>query len=122
MLAENNLILNKKVDYMEKLIENNISNEKFNKNEMIKIMEKIYIKNKIKPLFGKTIPKDINLLYSGFNREEFFKIYEGKNNLLFLVNDERGEEYGGYISSKLIKNNKGEEIYIKDDNSFIFNL
>ena len=63
------------------------------------------------------------MLYSGFDREEFFKKCNGKNNLLFLANDyERGEKFGGFMSSKLIKNEEGKCRIIRDEKSFIFNL
>ena len=79
-------------------------------------------KNKIKSLFNEKIPKKFNLLYNGFDREEFFKECNGKDNLLFLINDERGMKYGGYMSSKLVKNEKNKHINIRDEKSFIFNV
>ena len=46
---------------------------------------------------------------------------EGKNNLLFYVEDKIGNKFGGFMSSKFIVKNKIEEI-IKDENSFIFSI
>ena len=77
---------------------------------------------RIKSLFDEKIPKKFNLLYNGLDREEFFEKCNGKDNLLFLINDERGMKYGGYMSPKLIKNEKGKSINIRDEKSFIFNL
>ena len=81
-------------------------------------------RNKIKSFFSEKIPKQLNLLYSGFDREEFFEKCNGKDNLLFLIHDERGKKYGGYMSSKLIKNEKEDEkgVIIRDEKSFLFNL
>ena len=74
--------------------------------------------SKLRLFFDKSI-KDIKLIYNGFDRETFFEKCGGMNNLLFLVKDEEGNEFGGYMSSKLLKNNL---LIIKDNNSFIFNL
>ena len=121
----------KKNDDLEKQIKNIISNEKSNKNEIIELKENFFDmyngltvddRNKIKSLFDEKIPKKFNLLYNGLDREEFFEKCNGKDNLLFLINDERGMKYGGYMSSKLIKNEKGKSINIRDKKSFIFNL
>ena len=121
--------LNLKVDNLEKQIENIISNEKSSEDEDIKINAK-YNKNdqltsdemRIKALFDEKMPKKFNLLYNGLDREKFFNKCNGKSNLLFLINDERGMKYGGYMPSKLMKNEKGKCLSIKDENSFIFNL
>ena len=120
----------KKNDDLEKQIKNIISNEKSNKNEIIELIEQLDIldgltvddRNKIKSLFDEKIPIKFNLLYNGLDREEFFEKCNGKDNLLFLINDERGMKYGGYMSSKLIKNEEGKSINIRDEKSFIFNL
>ena len=122
--------INIKVDNLEKQIKNIILNEKVNKTDHRELKENNSIndgltneeRNKIKALFDEKKPIKFNLLYSGLDREEFFEKCQGKNNLLFLVNDERGEKYGGFMSSKLIKNKKGECAIIKDEKSFLFNL
>ena len=141
-LCEKNIMLEKKVEILEKKLNEtnlkvvdlekqikNIINEKSNKNEIIDLKENITNivqlceeRNKIKSLFDEKIPKKFNLLYNGLDREEFFKKCNGKDNLLFLIEDERGMKYGGYMSSKLIKNEKGNIINIRDEKSFIFNL
>ena len=101
------------------------------KNEILEINENICNQNdgltndereKINKLFDEKIPKKFNLLYNGFDREEFFKKCNGKNNLLFLINDKRGIKCGGFMSSKLIKNETGKNLNIRDEKSFIFNL
>jgi len=61
------------------------------------------------------------LIYNGLDRDTFFEKCTGKNNLLFLVKGEEGNEFGGYMSSNLLKNTN-DELIIKDDNAFIFNL
>ena len=61
------------------------------------------------------------MIYNGLDRDTFFEKCAGKNNLLFLVKGEEGNEFGGYMSSKLLKNTN-DELIIKDDNAFIFNL
>ena len=126
-INEINIKYEKKIDDLEKQIKN-ILNEK---NEILEINENICNQNdgltndereKINKLFDEKIPKKFNLLYNGLDREEFFEKCNGKDNLLFLINGERGMKYGGYMSSKLIKNKKGKSINIRDEKSFIFNL
>ena len=126
-INEINTKYEKKIDDLEKQIKN-ILNEK---NEISEINENIYNQNdgltndereKINKLFDEKIPKKFNLLYNGFDREEFFKKCNGKNNLLFLINDKRGMKCGGFMSSKLIKNETGKNLNIRDEKSFIFNL
>jgi hypothetical protein len=68
------------------------------------------------------IVEDMHLIYNGLNRNNFFQNCEGKNNLLFLFKDKKGNEFGGYMSSKLLKNEKNKELIFEDKNSFIFNL
>lgn len=63
-----------------------------------------------------------NYFLIGFDRNIFFEKCAGKNNLLFLVKDEKGDEFGGYMSSKLEKNIYDDELIIKDNNAFIFNI
>ena len=126
-INEINIKYEKKIDDLEKQIKN-ILNEK---NEILEINENICNQNdgltndereKINKLFDEKIPKKFNLLYNGFDREEFFKKCNGKNNLLFLINDKRGIKCGGFMSSKLIKNETGKNLSIRDEKSFIFNL
>ena len=78
--------------------------------------------SKFQFLFNDSI-KDIDLIYNdGLDRNTFFEKCAGKNNLLLLVKDDKGNEFGGYMSSKLLKNEKNKELTIKDKNAFIFNL
>lgn len=42
-----------------------------------------------------------------------------EKNLLFLVKDTKGNKFGGYMSSTLVKN---DDLNIKDENSFIFSV
>ena len=115
-INEISLKFEKKIDDLESQIKILISNN----NDGLTNDER----NKVKLLFNEKIPKGLNLLYSGFDREEFFEKCNGKDNLLFLIHDERGKKYGGYMSSKLIKNEKEDEKgkIIRDEKSFIFNL
>ena len=71
--------------------------------------------NVIKGFFEKK-PKAFKLIYIGKDRNNFFANCEGKKNLLFLVKDTKGNKFGGYMSSTLVKSN------IKDENSFIFSV
>ena len=61
------------------------------------------------------------MVYNGFDRNEFFDKCSGKNNLLFLVKDINGNEFGGYMSSTF-KKYENKELIIKDKNAFIFNI
>ena len=123
-ICEINFKFEKKIEYLEKIIENMISKEKTNKNEIIELIDNYEEMRKIKSLFDEKVPIKINLIYNGegCDRKEFFEKCNGKDNLLFLVNDERGEKYGGYMSAKLIKNKKGKCLSIRDEKSFIFNI
>ena len=42
-----------------------------------------------------------------------------EKNLLFLVKDTKGNKFGGYMSSTLVKS---DDLFIKDENSFIFSV
>ena len=100
-------------------------NELSNNKEIQKIVsntnEETNLISKIQLFFDKSI-KGINLVYNGFDRNEFFDKCSGKNNLLFLVKDINGNEFGGYMSSTFIKNEINKELIIKDKNAFIFNI
>ena len=61
------------------------------------------------------------MIYKGFDRDIFFEKCAGKNNLLFLVKDKEGNEFGGFMSSKLEKK-VNDFLIIKDNNAFIFNV
>ena len=74
--------------------------------------------NVIKDFFEKK-PKAFKLIYNGKDRNNFFANCEGKKNLLFLVKDTKGNKFGGYMSSTLVKSNN---LNIKDENSFIFSV
>ena len=74
--------------------------------------------NVIKDFFEKK-PKAFKLIYNGKDRNNFFANCEGKKNLLFLVKDTKGNKFGGYMSSTLVKSN---DLNIKDENSFIFSV
>ena len=74
--------------------------------------------NVIKDFFEKK-PKAFKLIYNGKDRNNFFANCEGKKNLLFLVKDTKGNKFGGYMSSTLVKN---DDLNIKDENSFIFSV
>ena len=74
--------------------------------------------NVIKDFFEKK-PKAFKLIYIGKDRNNFFANCEGKKNLLFLVKDTKGNKFGGYMSSTLVKN---DNLNIKDENSFIFSF
>ena len=74
--------------------------------------------NVIKGFFEKK-PKAFKLIYYGNDRNNFFANCEGKKNLLFLVKDTKGNKFGGYMSSTLVKN---DDLNIKDENSFIFSV
>ena len=74
--------------------------------------------NVIKDFFEKK-PKAFKLIYIGKDRNNFFANCEGKKNLLFLVKDTKGNKFGGYMSSTLVKN---DNLNIKDENSFIFSV
>ena len=131
-INEINMKFEKKIGDLEKVIENIVSNKKYNENRVkIELNENNNInddltndeRDKIKSLFDKAIkPKKFNLLYNGFDREEFFKKCNGKDNLLFLINDKEGKKYGGYMSSRFIKNEKFKCVNIRDEKSFLFNL
>ena len=56
---------------------------------------------------------------NGNDRNNFFANCAGKKNLLFLVKDTKGNKFGGYMSSTLVKS---DDLIIKDENSFIFSV
>ena len=87
----------------------------------ISFFDKIKLVKKFQFLFDNTL-EDIELIFNGLNRNSFFQNCEGKDNLLFLFKDKKGNEFGGYMSSQLLKNKNYEELIIEDKNSFIFNL
>ena len=74
--------------------------------------------NVIKDFFEKK-PKAFKLIYNGKDRNNFFANCAGKKNLLFLVKDTKGNKFGGYMSSTLVKS---DDLIIKDENSFIFSV
>ena len=49
---------------------------------------------------------------------DFSSYIIGKSNLLFMINDEQNNRFGGYISSQII----GPDTFIADSNAFIFSL
>ena len=112
--------LYKKYDFIEKK-----NNEFFHKvnNELntLDIKKRGKLVSKFQFLFD-DILEDICLVYNGLNRKSFFEKCEGKNNLLFLFKDDKGNEFGGFMSSQLSNNKNGKELIIEDHNSFIFNL
>ena len=117
-LCEKNINLEKRVNELEIQIKNLM--EVTGITGLLLNDEKV-----IKNFFDKT-PKNLIYIYDsnlfGFDREIFLDKCEGKNNLLFLVEDNNGNKFGGYMSSKFIKNNKGSEEKIRDENSFIFSI
>lgn len=50
--------------------------------------------------------------------KDFSNYIIGKSNLLFMINDEQNNRFGGYISSQITK----PDTYIKDSQAFIFSL
>ena len=127
---ELNIKYERKIDYLEKRIQNILLNQRANKTELLEKIETINNNidetksdeiNELESLFDGRVKK-FNLLYNGLERRKFFEKCEGKNNLLFLIKDERNMKYGGYMSSTLIKNIKGQFNNIRDEKSFIFNL
>ena len=50
--------------------------------------------------------------------KEFSQYIIGKSNLLFMIDDEQNNRFGGYINSKITESDK----FIHDDNAFIFSL
>ena len=110
-LCKKSLNLEKRVEELE--------NEIKRINKELKIIKKNKL-SRITQFFDKEI-KNINLVFKGFDRKEFFESCNGKNNLLFLVKDNNNNKFGGFMSSKLIEN-KGNDINIKDENAFIFSL
>ena len=125
-LEEKNIKLEKKINELYEKYEllQKKYNEQFENQNLNKLIsnqiEKQNLLSKFQFLFDKNI-NDIELIYNGFDRKTFLEKCTEKNNLLFLAKDEEGNEFGGYMSSKLLKNTKNELI-IKDDNAFIFNL
>ena len=73
----------------------------------------------IKNFFEINKPKNFNLIYRGIDRNNFFSHCTGKKNLLFLVEDKKGNKFGGYMSSTLINNKNAN---IEDKNAFIFSI
>ena len=122
-----NINLEKKINELYEKYElicqkyNELSNIKENKKIVSNTNEESNLISKIQLFFDKPI-KGINLVYNGFDRNEFFDKCSGKNNLLFLVKDINGNEFGGYMSSTFIKNENNKELIIKDKNAFIFNI
>ena len=111
----------KKNNELEKKV--NDLNEKVNQLENdLKIINALALdssdENVIKDFFEKK-PKAFKLIYNGKDRNNFFANCEGKKNLLFLVKDTKGNKFGGYMSSTLVKN---DDLNIKDENSFIFSV
>ena len=121
-----NINLEKKINELYQKFE--VIYQKYNKLSNNKEIQKIVsnsneesnLISKIQIFFDKSI-KGINLVYNGFDRNKFFDKCSGKNNLLFLVKDKNGNEFGGYMSSTFIKD-ENKELIIKDKNAFIFNL
>ena len=112
----------KKNNELEKKV--NDLNEKVNQLENdLKMIKGAFLfdssdENIIKDFFEKK-PKAFKLIYIGKDRNNFFANCEGKKNLLFLVKDTKGNKFGGYMSSTLVKN---DDLNIKDENSFIFSV
>ena len=112
----------KKNNELEKKV--NDLNERVNQLENdLKMIKDAFVldssdENVIKDFFEKK-PKASKLIYNGKDRNNFFVNCEGKKNLLFLVKDTKGNKFGGYMSSTLIKN---DDLNIKDENSFIFSV
>ena len=112
----------KKNNELEKKV--NDLNERVNQLENdLKMIKSAFVldssdENVIKDFFEKK-PKDFPLIYNGKDRNNFFANCEGKKNLLFLVKDTKGNKFGGYMSSTLVKN---DDLNIKDENSFIFSV
>jgi len=125
-LEEKNNILEKKI--IELYEKNKFILEKYNEiignkkiNELFSNeIDEQNMLSKIQIFFDKPI-KDINLIYKGFDRNIFFEKCAGKNNLLFLLKDKEGNEFGGFMSTKLEKN-INDNLIIKDNNAFIFNV
>ena len=117
-------LVQKSSDYKEVVDElckkNNELEKKVNDLKMIKgaFFSDLPDYNVIKDFFEKK-PNFLKLIYNGKDRNNFFANCAGKKNLLFLVKDTKGNKFGGYMSSTLVKN---DDLNIKDENSFIFSV
>ena len=97
-----------------------VDNSKINEKKVVNNKE-VSLISKFQFLFNDTI-KDISLIHEGLDKNEFFMNCRGKNNLLFLVKDDNGDEFGGFMSVKFINHNDEGEKILRDSNAFIFNL
>ena len=61
---------------------------------------------------------DSNTMNCTKESSQLFDIIKFRKNLLFIIEDEKGKKFGGYVNAEITKSHE----WIDDENAFVFTL